>query len=70
MESIEKIKLKLPKDKYFNIPLEIRAYAEIDSVEVEGIDYSHDDTWNELKKQSVKAYKKLKEREFYLRHNG
>ncbi len=32
-------------------------------------DYSEDNAWQQLKSDSIKAYKKLKAREFYLRHN-
>lgn len=41
----------------------------VKKVDVPEFDYSHDKLWNELKAESVKAYKKLKEREFEIRNN-
>lgn len=41
---------------------------ELDTVDVPDFDYSKDKAWQELKSDSSKAYRKLKEREFELRH--
>lgn len=58
------------KEEYYNsINEENKLNFEIQKVEVEGVDYSHDDLWNKLKSESVKSYKKLKEREYKLRNN-
>lgn len=55
------------KEEYYNsINEENKLNFEIQKVEVEGVDYSHDDLWNKLKSESVKSYKKLKEREYKL----
>lgn len=58
------------KEEYYNsINEENKLNFEIQKVEVEGVDYSHDELWNKLKSESVKSYKKLKEREYKLRNN-
>ena len=55
------------EEEYYNtINEENKLNFEIQKVEVEGVDYSHDELWNKLKSESVKSYKKLKEREFKL----
>lgn len=58
------------KEEYYNsINEENKLNFEIQKVEVEGVDYSHDEHWTKLKSESVKSYKKLKEREYKLRNN-
>ena len=42
----------------------------IKNVDVTDIDYSSDTLWTKLKGESIRAYKKLKEREFNLRTNN
>ena len=42
---------------------------ELKVVDVDDFDYSNDDTWVRLRHESLKAYKKLKAREYDLRHN-
>ncbi len=37
-------------------------------VEEDSFDYTQDDLWQRLKSESSKTYKKLKQREFELRH--
>ena len=55
------------KEEYYNsISEENKVNFEIVKVEVVGVDYSQDELWNKLKSESVKSYKKLKEREFIL----
>jgi hypothetical protein len=55
------------KEEYYNsINEENKLNFEIVKVEVEGVDYSHDELWTKLKSESVKSYKKLKEREYKL----
>ena len=58
------------EEKYYNqLTDEQRHGLELHKVEVEGFDYSHDETWCKLKSESVRAYKALKDREYDLRHN-
>lgn len=66
---MEVIKVKISKDLYFKIPISIRDKMEIQDVEPDDFDYSEDEIWLQLRKESMKAYKKLKEREFNIRHN-
>ncbi len=66
---MEVVKAKMRKALYFQIPENVRAEIEIQDIEPEEYDYSDDEIWQELRKQSTKAYKKLKEREYNLRHN-
>jgi len=67
---MEVVKFKIAKDLFFQIEPSIRDKAEIQEVTEDGYDYSDDDTWLELKKASTKAFKKLKEREYNIRHNN
>jgi hypothetical protein len=64
----EFINLRMASVDYFDLPNEIRESMVIRSVDEVGFDYSHDDVWQQLKQQSDKAYKALKNREFDLRH--
>jgi hypothetical protein len=41
---------------------------ELDKIDDKGYDYSDDEQWEKAKSASIKAYKKLKEIEFNLRH--
>lgn len=49
------------------IDLDEKEYK-IKRIEPHEVEYQEDETWRELKKESNAAYKKLKEREHYLRH--
>ena len=42
---------------------------EVKIVDDSSFDYSDDELWQELKKDSSKSYRALKKREFDLRHN-
>lgn len=42
--------------------------VDIQQIEPNDFDYSDDTKWQELKKASTRAFKKLKEREFNLRN--
>jgi hypothetical protein len=64
----EFINLRMASVDYFDLPNEIRESMVIRSVDEVGFDYSHDEVWQQLKQQSDKAYKALKNREFDLRH--
>jgi hypothetical protein len=63
----EFLKIRMTHEEFMEIPDELRHGLDF-TVEVEGVDYSHDELWCELKKKSTKAYKDLKKREFDLRH--
>jgi len=63
----EFIKVTMSKEQFMEVPSELRQGWDY-VVEVKGVDYSHDELWNDLKQKSNKAYKELKKREFDLRH--
>lgn len=63
----EIIKLKMFSSDYKLIPERIRNKIEIVGIDIEGFDYSSDEIHSELKRDSTKAYKKLKKREYELR---
>lgn len=65
----EFIKMRMEKEYFETLPPQIRYNCEIISVDVDGFDYSFDELHRELKNKSTKAYKKLKNREYELRHN-
>jgi len=58
----------MSQEVYEQIPNELRMLIDIQNIEPETFDYSSDEIWLQLKKESTKAYKKLKEREFVIRH--
>ena len=66
---MEIIKAEFSKELYESLPQLLRDEIDIKNVDEVDFDYSEDEIWQELKKESTKAYKKLKEREFILRHN-
>jgi hypothetical protein len=66
--SNEFIKIRMEEEFYKTLPPEIKDNMSIEVVDVDGIDYSYDALWNDLKSKSTKAYKELKKREFDLRH--
>lgn len=62
-----RLKCKMMESTFQKIKPELR--AEIESVVIEPeFDYSHDEGWNELRKESSKAYRKLKEYEYNMRN--
>ncbi len=65
----EFMNLRMMEEDYKNLPPEFRDKIEIKTIDVDDFDYSQDELWQLLKKESTKAYKKLKDREFKLRHN-
>lgn len=65
----EFLQFRIESGYYNEIPEDIRQHMELKQVDVEEVDYSHDELWKELKQKSVKAYKELKNREYDLRHN-
>lgn len=71
MEEHEKefLNLKMSVEDYSDLPPELRHVMEIKTIDVEGFDYSFDELWQKLKKESDKAFKQRKKREFELRHN-
>lgn len=60
---------RMEEEHYNQLSEDVRQFIEPTKVEVTNIDYSKDELWNSLKKESVKAYKKLKDREYDLRMN-
>lgn len=65
------VKIKMSEEVFTNLVtsgyLSIYDY-EIQSKEPEDYDYSSHDEWQQAKKASTKAYKKLKEIEFNIRN--
>tara|TARA_R110000772_G_scaffold208280_1_gene318736 strand:+ start:527 stop:715 length:189 start_codon:yes stop_codon:yes gene_type:complete len=59
----------MSQEVYEQIPVNLRMLIDIQNIEPDTFDYSSDEIWVELKKESTKAYKKLKEREFIIRHD-
>ena len=59
----------MPQDAFEKIPKELRELIEVQNIEPDDFDYSNDSIWLELKKESSRAYKKLKDRQYKLRHN-
>ena len=66
---MEIVKAKMSKEVYFKIPQNIRNDIEISEVTIDDYDYSDNEKWSEARKESTKAYKKLKEIEFKIRNN-
>jgi len=66
---MEIVKCEIPKEIYALIPHILRESINVKDVDVDNYDYSDDEIWRILKKESRKAYIKLKEREFNLRNN-
>jgi hypothetical protein len=58
----------MSQEVYEQIPNELRMLIDIQNIEPDEFNYSSDEIWLQLKKESTKAYKKLKEREFVIRH--
>ena len=61
--------IRIESQHYNDIPNHVRESMEIKTVDVKGVDYSEDELWVRLKSDSDKAYRKLKKREFELRHS-
>ena len=66
---MEIVKCEIPKDVYAKIAVDLRESINVKDVDVDEYDYSDDEKWQMLKKESRRAYVKLKEREFKLRNN-
>jgi hypothetical protein len=64
----ERIRLEIKKAEFEKIPTEYRILFNPIAVDVPSEEYLKDPKWNELKKDSTKAYKALKDHEFNLRH--
>jgi len=59
----------MEEEDYNELPPEIQEQLSISVIKTEGEDYSHDELWKSLKKESDKAYKALKNREYDIKHN-
>ena len=64
----EYLRFEMDKDDYEMLSNQVRSKIEPISIDVRDFDYSEDEMWKELKSISTKAYKKLKAREYELRH--
>jgi hypothetical protein len=64
----EWVELSMDKKAFIRIKDELD-YEEyyLKKIEIKDFDYSYDETWNNLKGKSVKAYKELKNHEYDLR---
>ena len=60
---------RMEEEHYKQLSEDVKKFIEPTKVEVTNLDYSEDKLWQSLKKESVKAYKKLKDREYDLRMN-
>ena len=61
------ITVYISEENYFKIPEEYRLFMQIKYVEPKEYDYSGDDQWKLLKKESKEIYKKLKKVEYEIR---
>ena len=64
----EYLRFEMQEQDYQALSNVVRSKMSVLNVEVKDFDYDSDDLYLELKKTSNKAYKKLKEREYFLRH--
>ena len=62
------IKAEFSEEFYNSLTNEQRGMITIAGVNVDGFDYTGDDTWIDLQYVAKKAYKKQKDREFTLRN--
>jgi uncharacterized protein YoxC len=60
---------RMEEEHYNQLSEDVRQIIEPTKVEVANVDYSTDELWKSLKRESMKAYKKLKDREYDLRQN-
>ena len=67
--SREFLRLRMAEQDYAELSSDVRHKMEVELVKVKNFNYSGDDLWCKLSKESRKAYKKLKDREYELRHN-
>ena len=64
----EYLRFEMEEQHYQNLSNQTRSKMNLLNVDVKDFDYDNDEVYIELKKVSNKAYKKLKEREYFLRH--
>lgn len=64
----EFLHFRMEEQYYRDLDWNLRQGLELYKIEVENIDYSHDEIWCALKKESTKKYKELKNREYDIRH--
>lgn len=62
--------LRMKEADYQSVPSSIREMMEIRVIDEVNPDYKEDLLWTQLKKESTKAYKKLKDREYELRNGA
>lgn len=63
---IEKIKIEMPMEKYIGL-LNASMLGGCVVIETTTEDFEKDEIWYQLHKESITAYKKLKEHEFELK---
>jgi CRISPR/Cas system-associated exonuclease Cas4 (RecB family) len=66
--SREYLRFEMIEEDYKQLSNQTRSKMNLLNVDVKDFDYDNDEVYIELKKVSNKAYKKLKEREYFLRH--
>ncbi len=64
----EFIHFRMEAEYYNDLDHGLKQHLDIYKIDVENVDYSHDELWDSLKKKSVRAYKDLKNREYDIRH--
>lgn len=60
--------IKMPKSVYEAMPLEFRHRMELYYVDDPDFDYTSNETWQQAKKESSEAYKRLKEIEYKIKY--
>lgn len=63
---IEKVTIEIPMEKYLGL-LNAGLIGEHLVIETTTEDFTRDESWHSLHKESITAYKKLKEHEFELK---
>jgi len=62
------VKIEIPEEDYQNLPREVRDRCKVLGVDDPDYDYSENESWQQLKKESNKAFKLLKQHEFKMRN--
>lgn len=65
----EFLQFRMEQHEYDRLSREQQEGLELHKVNVQEVDYSHDELWCKLRSESIKAFKKQKDREYDLRHN-
>ena len=65
---METVTVKMSREDYDSLP-DLHNMFTLKSVDIKDDFFKHDEIHEKLQKESIKAYKKLKEYEFTKRHN-